>query len=128
MKTSCFTCKYGYEDERLGIPLCHHPKRFSEDCVDFNMHEEKESEHLADARKTSPKDLEEAAGNWICNHKNGEVLYVKDAFIAGAKWGAEQFAKIVRANLSEIGKNAQSQFEQFYFEITETKMYGGYND
>lgn len=38
----CTTCKYGYEDERLGIPMCHHPKRFSEDCVDFNMHEEKE--------------------------------------------------------------------------------------
>lgn len=41
---------------------------------------------------------------------------------------AEQFAKIVRANLSEIGNNAQSQFEQLYFEITGTKMYGGYND
>lgn len=38
----CTTCKYGYEDERLGIPMCHHPKRFSEDCVDFNMYEEKE--------------------------------------------------------------------------------------
>ena len=45
-----------------------------------------------------------------------------------AKWGVEQFAKIVRANLSEIGKDAQSQFEQLYFEITGTKMYGGYND
>ena len=40
----CTTCKYGYEDERLGIPMCHHPKRFSEDCVNFNMHEEKETE------------------------------------------------------------------------------------
>lgn len=38
----CTTCKYGYDDERLNIPMCHHPKRFSEDCVDFNMHEEKE--------------------------------------------------------------------------------------
>ena len=38
----CTTCKYGYKDERLGIPMCHHPKRFSDDCVDFNMHEEKE--------------------------------------------------------------------------------------
>ena len=38
----CTTCKYGYEDEQLGIPMCHHPKRFSEDCVDFNKHEEKE--------------------------------------------------------------------------------------
>ena len=35
------------------------------------------------------KHLEEAAVNWICNHKNGEVLYVKDAFIAGAKWQAD---------------------------------------
>lgn len=41
---------------------------------------------------------------------------------------AERFARIVRANLSEIGNNAQSQFEQLYFEITGTKMYGGYND
>lgn len=48
----CTTCKYGYEDERLGIPMCHHPKRFSEDCIDFNMHEEKE--------KPIPNDLEEA--------------------------------------------------------------------
>lgn len=42
MKIDCFTCKYGYEDEQLGIPMCHHPRRFSEDCVNFNMHEEKE--------------------------------------------------------------------------------------
>lgn len=122
----CTTCKYGHKDERLGIPLCHHPKRFSEDCVDFNMHEEKESEHLADARKTSPKDLEEAARQYFENPENS--WEVKEVFIAGAKWGAELFAKIVRANLSEIGNNAQSQFEQFYFEITGTKMYGGYND
>lgn len=38
----CTTCKYGYEDERYCIPLCHHPKRFSEDCIDFNMYEESE--------------------------------------------------------------------------------------
>ena len=41
---------------------------------------------------------------------------------------AEQFAKIVRANLSEIGKDTQSQFEQLHSEITGNKMYGGYND
>lgn len=40
-----------------------------------------------------PNDLEEAAVNWICNHKYLEVLYVKDAFIAGAKWQAEQLLK-----------------------------------
>ena len=38
----CTTCKYGFVDEQFGFPMCHHPKRFSEDCVDFNMHEEKE--------------------------------------------------------------------------------------
>ena len=43
--------------------------------------------------KPVPKNLEEEAVNWICNHKNGEVLYVKDAFIAGAKWQAEQLLK-----------------------------------
>ena len=42
---------------------------------------------------TMTKHLEEAAVNWICNHKNGEILYVKDAFIAGAKWQAEQLLK-----------------------------------
>lgn len=41
---------------------------------------------------------------------------------------AERFARIVRENLPEIGKDAQSQFEQLYFEITGNKMYGGYND
>ena len=102
----CTTCKYGYEDERLGIPMCHHPKRFSEDCVDFNMHEEKESEHLADARKTSPKDLEEVAGEYAEEHgfripydgsdnfyDDVDVKASKEGFIAGAKWQKEQDEK-----------------------------------
>ena len=94
----CTTCKYGYEDERLGIPMCHHPKRFSEDCVNFNMHEEKESEHLAGVRKTSPKGLEEAAREYgfeeyrrRCN--GGEYGTSEDAFIAGTKWQKEQDEK-----------------------------------
>ena len=49
----CTTCKYGYEDERLGIPMCHHPSRFSKDCVDFNMHEEKE---VKESEKPAPND------------------------------------------------------------------------
>ena len=36
-----------------------------------------------------PNDPNQAAVNWICSHKNGEVLYVKDAFIAGYKYRAE---------------------------------------
>lgn len=43
----CTTCRYGYKDERLDILLCHHPLRFAQDCVDFNMHEQiEESEKL----------------------------------------------------------------------------------
>ena len=53
----CTTCKYGYEDERLGIPMCHHPKRFSDDCVDFNMHEEKEIKKSE--KSMNPDGLEE---------------------------------------------------------------------
>lgn len=34
--------------------------------------------------------LEEAADEWILSHNNGEVLYVRDAFIAGAKWMESQ--------------------------------------
>lgn len=45
-----------------------------------------------------------------------------------AKWTAEKFAKIIRANLTQIDKNVQSQFEHLYVEITKSKMYGGYND
>ena len=84
----CTTCKYGYEDEQLGIPMCHHPKRFSEDCVDFNMHEEKESENPV------PNDLEEEAEEWAENEASGksdaEFEMAYKGFIAGAKWQKEQ--------------------------------------
>lgn len=81
----CTTCKYGYEDERLDIPMCHHPKRFSEDCIDFNMHEEKETKEL-DA-------LEEAAEEYLYGDPEFFEL-LRDAFKAGAKWMAGQFGKI----------------------------------
>ena len=95
----CTTCKYGYEDERLGIPMCHHPKRFSEDCVDFNMHEEKEKPvpndieeaavDIADNLLTKPKDyaLSAKADYW-----NG----VHDGVIAGAKWDREQMISALK--------------------------------
>ena len=41
---------------------------------------------------------------------------------------AERFARIVRGNLIGIDKDVQHKFEQLYFEITENKMYGGFND
>lgn len=90
----CTTCKYGYEDEQLGIPMCHHPKRFSEDCVDFNMHEE----------KPVPNDLKEYASragfdyvdNIVQEHPGHrfndhdvEFAY-RDGIIAGAKWDRNQ--------------------------------------
>lgn len=87
----CTTCKYGYEDERLGIPMCHHPKRFSEDCVDFNMHEEKETK---ESEKPVPNDLEEAAKEYTDNKswakENYLTPYIREAFIAGYKLAMEQ--------------------------------------
>ena len=79
--------------------------------------------------KEPDKSQEEAAITYSKQVSDGHNYRdLRDGFIAGDKWGAEQFAKIVRANLPEIGKDAQSQFEQLYFEITGNKMYGGYND
>ena len=70
-----------------------------------------------------------AGAEWQAEQDKETIELAEDhAFLAGSNWQAEQFAKIVRANLSEIGNNAQSQFEKLYFEITGTKMYGGYND
>ena len=84
----CTTCKYGYKDERLGIPMCHHPKRFSDDCVDFNMHEEKE---IKEPEKPVPNDLEEAASRFSQNASNEHNRhYLRIGFIFGAKWDREQ--------------------------------------
>ena len=98
MKKDCTTCKYGYEDEQLGIPMCHHPKRFSDDCVDFNMHEEKETETEHRGSSEIPNDLESYAQKvedyydvgeergYLCTHRGD----IKNAVLAGAKWQAEQ--------------------------------------
>ena len=59
------------------------------------------SEHLADARKTSPNDLEEAAGNHIRNvvdtagHPGWDwtTQDIAEAFIAGSKWQKERMMK-----------------------------------
>lgn len=50
-----------------------------------------ESEHLADARKTSPNDLEEAAGEYAREYNGGDDWEddIKFTFIAGAKWQAD---------------------------------------
>ena len=74
----CTTCKYGYKDEQLSIPMCHHPKRFSEDCVDFNMHEE----------KPAPNDLEEAAKKYALDTAEDSEQYSARylGYKDGAKW------------------------------------------
>ena len=141
---NCTTCKYGYKDERLGIPMCHHPKRFSEDCIDFNMHEEKESEHLADARKMLPNDLEEAAkedekiqkaamlflmhnGSIIYNlHRENAINeYIKDAFISGAKWQREQDDKELSEKIAAAYQLAFADKETLMMkEAVEGQIYG----
>ena len=84
----CTTCKYGFVDEQLGFPMCHHPLRWSEDCVDFNMHEEKKEPKKATgiAEKKLPEGLEEAAENI---YKIPFGTRAED-FIAGAEWMAGQ--------------------------------------
>ena len=90
----CTTCKYGYEDERLGFPMCHHPKRFSEDCVDFNMHEEKE---IKESEEPISAELEEASSKFAThtapNGVSVEFLVEKLSFQEGAKWQKEQMMK-----------------------------------
>ena len=99
----CTTCKYGYEDERLGIPMCHHPKRFSEDCVDFNMHEEKEIKEL---EKPVPAALEEPCKelkiliqNYYQEHRHDVLLSPYNALCEFAtmvaEWQKEQDDRMV---------------------------------
>ena len=64
----------------------------------------------------------------VITAKVDEVLSLIDSLQQEQESVAEQFAKIVRANLSEIDEKAQQEFEQLYFKITGNKMYGGYND
>ena len=32
----------------------------------------------------------EAAREWICSHNDGDVLYVKDAFVGGVDWAIDK--------------------------------------
>ena len=73
-------------------------RRTAEKYDDIEYNRQKAEERLADARKTSPSDLEEAARRYgfeeyrrRCN--GGEYGTSEDAFIAGAKWHKEQMMK-----------------------------------
>lgn len=119
----CTTCKYGYEDERLGILMCHHPKRFSDDCVDFNMHEEKMNKEITNdlleskptravqlsdgryvteelARQMAHEGLDEAAKEYTDTRSwakdNYLTPYIRDAFKAGAEWQKEQKPELIQ--------------------------------
>ena len=97
----CTTCKYGYEDEQMGFPMCHHPKRFSEDCVDFNMHEEKEIKEVKISGSSEiPKELKEASEkeypcdkSWMTDSMLDMNAHCQVAFWKGAKWDREQIMK-----------------------------------
>ena len=85
----CSTCKYGYEDEQFGFPMCHHPERFSRDCVDFNMHEEKEieAEHRSSSEKPNNHEgLDEAAEKYANYHPACFHKPMAESFKAGAEW------------------------------------------
>lgn len=94
--------------------MCHHPSRFSEDCVDFNMHEEKEEpkKETGIEEKKLHDSLEEAAEEYAEKHgfrvpydgsnnfyDDVDVKASKDAFIAGATWQEEQ-------DLAEMAQSA----------------------
>ena len=65
-----------------------------------------ESEHLADARKISQKDLEEAAVEYSKKVSDGQNYRdLRVGFIAGANWGREQTAKEAVKWLKETGAN-----------------------
>lgn len=126
MKIDCTTCKYGYKDERLGIPMCHHPKRFSEDCVNFNMHEEKE---IKESEK--PINLEEEINRYLreeCSDDDEPGIHeIAEHF---AKWGylraAEKFDEIEynRQRTEESAPNDLEEAASEYSTNEADRVYG----
>lgn len=85
--------------------MCHHPSRFSKDCVDFDMHEEKE---IKESEKPVLNDLEEAA-NEFANQNCVTFISRKKGFKAGAEWGAEHLAG-VRKMISDDLEGAKEEY------------------
>lgn len=85
----------------MGFPMCHHPKRFSVDCVDFNMHEEKEIKEVKISGSSEiPKELKEASEkeypcdkSWMTDSMLDMNAHCQVAFWKGAKWDREQMMK-----------------------------------
>ena len=86
----CTTCKYGYEDEQLGIRMCHHPKRFSVDCDDFNMHEEKE---IKESEKPFKEPIDGVLYAAACGIKNkGQIEKPEKPLPADLEEAANEYA------------------------------------
>lgn len=69
--------------------MCHHPKRFSEDCVDFNMHEEKE---IKESEKPMQKELEKEINKFRIIFKNEcDACIIGEIANHFAEWGAIHF-------------------------------------
>ena len=95
----CSTCKYGYEDEQFGFPMCHHPERFSRDCVDFNMHEEKEieAEHRSSSEKPNNHEgLDELVNSYLQEHRHDVLLSPYNGLMEFAKLVCEWQKKPVK--------------------------------
>lgn len=56
------------------------------------------------------------------------IGHTQKSFEAGANYVLEEFAKIVRGNLTCISKAVQKLFEAKYLQLTGNKMFGGFKD
>lgn len=102
--------------------MCHHPSRRSEDCIDFNMHEEKEEPEKTTGieEKKLLEGLEEAAEKHISNVFDAvghpgwdwEMQDVLDAFKAGAEYGMNQMFTIKYDN-EPLDSAARKTFEKW---------------
>ena len=76
--------------------------------------------------------VEELAKKYCEGSSFEDACMERPAYIAGyhqaEKDVAEEFARIIRGNLSMIDKSVQDKFEQLYTDITGEKMYKGFKD
>ena len=114
--------------------MCHHPSRFAEDCVDFNMHEEIEEPKKvieiiekklpAELKKAAYKKVREMFGNDMVDwdgHSLVDASKAADLFIAGAEWQYQkdrgEFAKLKAKEWSDgynegIAKGKEKMMEK----------------
>jgi hypothetical protein len=72
----------------------------------------------------NPKQPETINSKWFKEH-----VYPQSQWKPSEKhYELEEFAKIVRCNLTGISKAVQKLFEAKYLQLTGNKMYGGFKD